>query len=144
MFQNFDYKVLIFFHELHLLYVHFREYMIQGAFVSLCSTIIIPSPLQQTTTTCPHDDIHTCHSDYSKRNTYQIHHPVWLTSYVWEFQRKVIHAFIRRKGGRMIWENNKSTTPSVDFPFSLILNKTGSFLEKEDIRFGGYGIKKTC
>ena len=41
--SKFDYILLIFRHELHLLYVHFRRYEIQGTFVSLCSTIIIPS-----------------------------------------------------------------------------------------------------
>ena len=40
----------------------------------------------------------------------------------------------------MIWEKNKSTTPSLAFPFALILNKTCSFTEKVDMRFGGYGI----
>ena len=39
---------------------------------------------------------------------------------------------------------NESTTPSLAFPFALILNKTGSFAEKEDMCFGGSGIKKTC
>ena len=39
---------------------------------------------------------------------------------------------------------NKSTTPSLAFPFALNLNKTGSFSEKEDMNFGGSGIKKTC
>ena len=43
----------------------------------------------------------------------------------------------------MMWEKNKSTTPSLAFPFALILNKIGSFLEKEDMHFGGSGIKKT-
>ena len=33
-----------------------------------------------------------------------------------------------------------STTPSIAFPFSLILNKTCSFLEKEDMYFGGSQI----
>ena len=42
-----------------------------------------------------------------------------------------------------MWEKNNSTTPSQAFPFSLILNKTGSFSEKADMRFGGSGIKKT-
>ena len=86
--SKFDYRLLIFCHYLHLLYVHFREYEIQGAFVSLCSTIIIASLLEQTITTRLHDDIHTCHSDYSRGNTYQIHHPIWLTSHVWEFGKK--------------------------------------------------------
>ena len=31
---------------------------------------------------------------------------------------------------------NKSTTPSLAFPFSLNLNKTSSFSEKEDMHFG--------
>ena len=38
----------------------------------------------------------------------------------------------------------KSITPSLAFPFALILNKTSSFTEKVDMRFGGFGIKKTC
>ena len=37
----------------------------------------------------------------------------------------------------MMWEKNKSTTPSLAFPFALNLNKTGRFLEKEDMHFGG-------
>ena len=44
----------------------------------------------------------------------------------------------------MMWAKNKSTTPSLAFPFALILNKIGSFAEKVDMRFGGFGIKKTC
>ena len=44
----------------------------------------------------------------------------------------------------MMWEKNKSTTPTLAFPFSLILNKTSSFLEKEDMHFGGSGINQTC
>ena len=56
----------------------------------------------------------------------------------------MIHAFTRRKGWRMMWEKNRSTTPSLAFPFSLFLNKTGSFAEKVDMHFGGSGIKKTC
>ena len=51
-----------------------------------------------------------------------------------------IHAFIRIKGGKMMWAKNKSTTPSLAFPFALNLNKTGSFSEKEDMCFGGSGI----
>ena len=54
---------------------------------------------------------------------------------------QIIHAFIRGKGWRRMWAKNKSTTPSLAFPFALILNKTGSFAEKVDMRFGGYGIK---
>ena len=57
---------------------------------------------------------------------------------------KLIHAIIRRKGGRIMWEKNKSTTPSLAFLLSLILNKMGSFSKKEDMHFGGFGIKKTC
>ena len=63
LFQNSDYQVLIFLHDLHLLYVHFRENIIQHTFVSLWSTIIIASPLQETAMIHFHDDIHTCHND---------------------------------------------------------------------------------
>ena len=89
LFQIFDYQLLIFCHDLHLLYVHFREYVIQNAFVSLWFAIIIASSLQETAMIFPHDNIYTCHNDYSKRHTYQIHHWVWLTFYVWEFRRKL-------------------------------------------------------
>ena len=54
---------------------------------------------------------------------------------------QLIHASIRRKGGRMTWEKNKSTTPNLAFPFALILNKMGSFTKKADMCFGGYEIK---
>ena len=57
---------------------------------------------------------------------------------------QLMHYFIRIKGWNIMWEKNKSTTPSLAFPFALILNKTGSFTEKVDMRFGGFGIKKTC
>ena len=43
-----------------------------------------------------------------------------------------------------MWEKNKSATPSLAFPFALILYKTGNFLEKVDMRFEGSRIKKTC
>ena len=43
----------------------------------------------------------------------------------------------------MMWEKNKSTTPSLAFPFFVNINKTGSFSEKLDMHFGGSGIKKT-
>ena len=43
----------------------------------------------------------------------------------------------------MMWEKNKSTTPSLAFPFALNLNKTGNFPEKTYMRFGGFGINKT-
>ena len=55
-------------------------------------------------------------------------------------ERKLIHAFIRIKEWRMMWEKNKSTTPTLAFPFTLILNKTGSSIEKADMCFGGFGI----
>ena len=54
---------------------------------------------------------------------------------------QLIHDFIRIKGGRRMWEKNKSTTPSLAFPFALNLNKIGSFSEKVDMCFGGSGIK---
>ena len=57
-------------------------------------------------------------------------------------ERQLIHSFIRRKGGRMMWEKNKSTTPSLAFLFALNLNKTDNFSEKADMHFGGSGIKK--
>ena len=38
----------------------------------------------------------------------------------------------------------KVTTPSLAFPFALILNKIGSFAEKVDMHFGGSEINKTC
>ena len=44
----------------------------------------------------------------------------------------------------MMWEKNKSTTPSLAFPFALNLNKIGIFSEKVDMRFGGSGINQTC
>ena len=37
-----------------------------------------------------------------------------------------------------------STTPSLAFPFALILNKTGGFTKKIDMHFGGSGINQTC
>ena len=43
-----------------------------------------------------------------------------------------------------MWAKTKSTTPSLAFPFALVLNKIGSFSEKVDMHFGGSGIKKTC
>ena len=44
----------------------------------------------------------------------------------------------------MMWEKNNSTTPSLAFPFALNLNKTGTFIENVDMRFGGSIINKTC
>ena len=43
-----------------------------------------------------------------------------------------------------MWEKNKSTTPSLAFPFALNKNKAGSFSEKAYMQFGGSGIKQTC
>ena len=45
----------------------------------------------------------------------------------------------RIKGWRMMREKNKSTTPSLTFPFALFLNKTGNLAEKADMHFGGFG-----
>ena len=58
-------------------------------------------------------------------------------------ERQLIHAFIRKKGWSMMWEKNKSTTPSLTFSFALFLNKTDNLAEKEDMCFGGSGIKQT-
>ena len=58
-------------------------------------------------------------------------------------ERKLIHAFIRRKGWRMMWDKNKSTTPSLAFLAALNHNKIGNFSEKQDMHFGGSGINKT-
>ena len=44
----------------------------------------------------------------------------------------------------MMWGKNKSTIPSLDFPFSLILNKIGNVSEKVDMHIGGSGINNTC
>ena len=52
-------------------------------------------------------------------------------------ERQLINAFIWIKVGRMMWAKNKSTTPTLAFPFALYLNKIGSFSEKVDMRFGG-------
>ena len=41
----------------------------------------------------------------------------------------------------MMREKNKSTTPSLTFPFALFLNKIGNLEEKENMHFGGSGIK---
>ena len=54
---------------------------------------------------------------------------------------QLMHSFIWRKGSKMMWEKNKSTTPSLVFPFALNLNKIGIFSEKEDMRFGESRIK---
>ena len=41
----------------------------------------------------------------------------------------------------MMCAKNKSATPSLAFPFALILNKTDNFTEKADMCIGGSGIK---
>ena len=56
-------------------------------------------------------------------------------------ERQLIHAFIKRKGWKIMWAKNKSTTPSLAFSFALILNKTGSFTEEVDMLFEGSRIK---
>ena len=43
---------------------------------------------------------------------------------------KKTHTFIWRKGGRMMWAKNKSTTPSLSFPFALNQNKTRQLFRK--------------
>ena len=45
------------------------------------------------------------------------------------------------KEGGWCGQKNKSTTPSLAFPFALFLNKIGRFAEKADMHFGGSGIK---
>ena len=47
---------------------------------------------------------------------------------------QIIHAFIRRKERRMMREKNKSTAPSLTFPFAINLNKAGNLAEKADMR----------
>ena len=47
---------------------------------------------------------------------------------------KIVHAFIRRKGWRMMREKNKSTTPSLTFPFAINRNKEGNLAKKADMR----------
>ena len=48
-------------------------------------------------------------------------------------ERKLRHALTRRKGWRMMMEKNKSTTPSLIFPFAINLNKVGNLVEKVDM-----------
>ena len=43
---------------------------------------------------------------------------------------QIIHDFIRIKGWRMMRAKNKSTTPSLTFPFAINLNKAGNLVEK--------------
>ena len=46
---------------------------------------------------------------------------------------QLIHAFIRIKGWMMMREKNKSTTPSLTFPFAIKPNKAGNKAEKVDM-----------
>ena len=41
-------------------------------------------------------------------------------------------------------EKNKSTTPSLTFPFAINLNKAGNLAEKVDMHQGGFGINNIC
>ena len=60
-------------------------------------------------------------------------------------ERQITHDFNRRKGWRMMWEKNKSTTPRLAFPFCLKTSiKQGNFSEKADMCFRESGIKQTC
>ena len=49
-------------------------------------------------------------------------------------ERQLIHAFIRTKEWRMMRGKNKSTAPSLTFPFAIKLNKTDNKVEKVDMR----------
>ena len=42
----------------------------------------------------------------------------------------------------MMREKNKSTAPSLTFTFAINLNKAGNKAEKEDMHWGGSGIKR--
>ena len=42
----------------------------------------------------------------------------------------------------MMREKNKSTTPSLTFPFAININKAGNLAKKADMRQGGFGIKQ--
>ena len=48
-------------------------------------------------------------------------------------ERQLIHAFDRRKQWRMMRAKNKSTAPSLTFPFAINLNKAGNKAEKIDM-----------
>ena len=50
--------------------------------------------------------------------------------------------FYQEKGMEDDEGKNKSTTPSLTFPFSLNINKAGNLAQKEDMHQGGYGIKQ--
>ena len=41
-------------------------------------------------------------------------------------------------------EKNKSTAPSLTFPFASNINKAGNLAEKADVHQGGSGIKQNC
>ena len=49
-------------------------------------------------------------------------------------KRQLIHDFIKRIEWRMMREKNKSTAPSLTFPFAINLNKAGNLAEKIDMR----------
>ena len=47
-------------------------------------------------------------------------------------ERDQIHAFVWRKGMRMMWERNKAVTPRLAFPFFLkTVVKKGNFQKKK-------------
>ena len=48
-------------------------------------------------------------------------------------ERQIIHDFIRRKEWRMMRAKNKSTAPSLTFPFAIKLSKAGNKAEKADM-----------
>ena len=48
-------------------------------------------------------------------------------------ERQLIHDFIGRKEWRMMRAKNKSTAPSLTFPFAIKLSKAGNKAEKVDM-----------
>ena len=51
-------------------------------------------------------------------------------------ERDQIHAFVWRKGRRMMWAKNKPVTPRLAFPFCpKIAIKQGSFQKKKNYAF---------
>ena len=48
------------------------------------------------------------------------------------------------KNGGWWGKKNKSTAPSLTFPFAINLSKVGNKAEKENMLYGGSGIKKIC
>ena len=48
-------------------------------------------------------------------------------------ERQIIHAFIRRKEWGLTRAKNKSTAPSLTFPFAIKLSKAGNKAEKADM-----------